>query len=92
MDNVYKTIYKYGEDQIIINKSRFIGYAMPIKSEEEALDFIGKIKTKHRMLLIMYMPMFVVQTAIYKDLAMMENHRYCRHTCFRSNKRKIFGM
>ena len=48
MDNVYRTIYKYGEDEIIINKSRFIGYAMPIKSEEEALDFIEKIKTKHR--------------------------------------------
>src|SRR5699024_1381521 len=48
MDNIYKTIYKYGEDEIIINKSRFIGYAMPIQSEEEALDFIEKIKTKHR--------------------------------------------
>ena len=48
MDNIYKTIHKYGEDETIINKSRFIGYAMPIKSEEEALDFIEKIKTKHR--------------------------------------------
>ena len=48
MNNIYRTIYEYGEDEIIINKSRFIGYAMPIKSEEEALDFIEKIKTKHR--------------------------------------------
>ena len=48
MDNVYRTIYKYGEDETIIKKSRFIGYAMPIESEEEALDFIDKIKTKHR--------------------------------------------
>lgn len=48
MDKIYKTIYAYGEDEIIINKSRFIGYAMPIETEEEALEFIDKIKTKHR--------------------------------------------
>lgn len=48
MDKRYKTIYKYGEAEIIINKSRFIGYSMPIESEEEALKFIEKIKTKHR--------------------------------------------
>ena len=48
MDNIYRTIHGYGEGEIIINKSRFIGYAMPIKSEKEALDFIEKIKTKHR--------------------------------------------
>ncbi len=48
MDNIYRTIHGYGEDEIIINKSRFIGYAMPIESEKEALDFIEKIKTKHR--------------------------------------------
>ena len=48
MDNIYRTIHGYGEGEIIINKSRFIGYALPIKLEEEALDFIEKIKTKHR--------------------------------------------
>lgn len=48
MDNTYRTIHRYGQDEIIINKSRFIGYAQPISSEEEALDFIEKIKTKHR--------------------------------------------
>lgn len=48
MDNIYRTIHRYGEGEIIINKSRFIGYAMPIESEGEALDFIEKIKTKHR--------------------------------------------
>lgn len=48
MYNIYRTIHRYGEDEIIINKSRFIGYAMPINSEEEALNFIEKIKTKHR--------------------------------------------
>lgn len=48
MDKIYKTIYKYGEAETIINKSRFIGYAMPVETEEEALEFIEEIKTKHR--------------------------------------------
>ncbi|HHV38123.1 MAG TPA: YigZ family protein [Tepidimicrobium sp.] len=48
MDNIYRSIYGYGESEVIINRSRFIGYAMPIQSEEEALDFIEKIKEKHR--------------------------------------------
>ncbi|CAK7071738.1 YigZ family protein [Tissierella carlieri] len=48
MDKIYRTIYTYGEEETIINKSRFIGYAMPIETEEEALGFIEKIKTKHR--------------------------------------------
>lgn len=48
MDIEYKTLLQYGEDEIIINKSRFIGYARPVKSEEEALEFIEKISSKHR--------------------------------------------
>ena len=48
MDNIYRTIHRYGEDEMVINKSRFIGYAMPIGSENEALDFIEKIRSKHR--------------------------------------------
>lgn len=48
MDKIYRTIFDYGEDDTIINKSRFIGYAMPINSEEEALAFIDKIKANHR--------------------------------------------
>ncbi len=48
MDKIYRTIYGYGEAETIINKSRFIGYAMPIETEEEALDFIENIKTKHK--------------------------------------------
>lgn len=44
----YRTIYKKGIDEIIINKSRFIGYSMPIDSEEDALKFIEEIKTLHR--------------------------------------------
>lgn len=48
MNGIYRTTFSYGEDEIIINKSRFIGYSMPINSEEEALDFIDSIQIKHR--------------------------------------------
>ncbi|MBC8590736.1 YigZ family protein [Wansuia hejianensis] len=48
MKENYRTIFSYGCDEIIINKSKFIGYAMPINTEEEALEFIEQIKTKHR--------------------------------------------
>ncbi len=48
MKEIYRTVKGFGEDEIIINKSRFIGYASPIESEEDALDFIEMIKTKHR--------------------------------------------
>lgn len=48
MKDVYRTTGSYGEDQTIINKSKFIGYSLPVDSEEEALEFIEEIKTKHR--------------------------------------------
>lgn len=44
----YKTLLKYGEEEIIIEKSRFIGYACPVESEEEAIEFIEKIKSQHK--------------------------------------------
>ena len=44
----YRTIHKYGRDEIIINKSRFIGHAMPVDNEEEALEFIDKIRSEHK--------------------------------------------
>jgi len=48
LKNCYKTLYKYGEAEEIINKSRFIGYAKPIESEDEAIEFIEMIKKKHK--------------------------------------------
>lgn len=48
MQGNYRTVFTFGEDEVIINKSRFIGYASPIESEEDALAFIDKIKEKHR--------------------------------------------
>ncbi|RDY29186.1 YigZ family protein [Romboutsia weinsteinii] len=44
----YKTLHEYGQDEIIIEKSTFIGYAKPIKTEEEAVEFVNEIKKKHK--------------------------------------------
>jgi uncharacterized YigZ family protein len=43
----YRTIKRYGEKEIVIRKSRFIGYAQPAATEQAALDFIAKIQKKH---------------------------------------------
>ncbi|AXU70832.1 TPA: YigZ family protein [Clostridioides difficile] len=44
----YRTLHEFGTNEITIEKSVFIGYAKPIKSEEEALEFINEIKKKHK--------------------------------------------
>lgn len=44
----YRTIHSFGSDEIIINNSRFIGYAKPIVNEDEAIGFIKEIKSKHK--------------------------------------------
>ncbi|MFR1075959.1 MAG: YigZ family protein, partial [Romboutsia timonensis] len=44
----YKTLHEFGMDEIIIEKSTFIGYAKPIKTEEEAIEFVNEIKKKHK--------------------------------------------
>lgn len=44
----YKSVHKMGRDEIIINKSRFIGTACPVETEEEALEFIDKIKKEFK--------------------------------------------
>jgi uncharacterized YigZ family protein len=43
----YRTLFQRAEDTIIIKKSKFIGYATPIASEGEALEFIASIQKKH---------------------------------------------
>ncbi|MBM7600528.1 putative YigZ family protein [Virgibacillus halotolerans] len=43
----YFTVKKEGSDQIIIQKSRFIGYVKRVESEEAAQAFIQEIKKKH---------------------------------------------
>ena len=44
----YKTLHKFGVDECIIEKSTFIGYAKPIKTEDEAIEFVNEIKKKHK--------------------------------------------
>ena len=38
MTDTYNTIVKEGQDEIVEKKSRFIGYAVPVTSEEEAYE------------------------------------------------------
>ena len=44
----YKTLRNAASDEFIIHKSRFIGYASPAQTEEEALAFLQSIRTKHK--------------------------------------------
>ncbi|THF74798.1 YigZ family protein [Cohnella fermenti] len=43
----YATVRQYGEAEIVIKKSRFIGHAKPVESEQEAVLFIEEIKKRH---------------------------------------------
>ncbi len=43
----YKTIKNQSQDEYIVKKSRFIGYVKPVTTQQEALDFIGEIKSRH---------------------------------------------
>lgn len=47
MKKSYKMIKEYGEASFIERKSKFISYAMPIYSEEEATQFLNSIRKKH---------------------------------------------
>lgn len=45
--NTYKTIHAFASAELIEKRSRFIGYAKPVASQDEAIAFINEIKTKH---------------------------------------------
>lgn len=47
LDKEYKTVLNHAVAELEEKKSRFIGYVMPVPSEEKALNFINEIKTKH---------------------------------------------
>lgn len=44
----YKTIFRYAEVEHVIEKSKFIGYAKPVETQEEAIQFIEEIKEMHK--------------------------------------------
>lgn len=43
----YRTIENEADNFFIEKKSKFIGYAKPVKTQEEAVEFINSIKSKH---------------------------------------------
>jgi uncharacterized YigZ family protein len=43
----FKTVQQYGRSEIVIRRSRFIGHATPVASEQEAIAFIEQIKKEH---------------------------------------------
>ena len=43
----YKTVRKEASEEYTVKKSRFIGYIRPVKTKQEALDFIALISKKH---------------------------------------------
>ena len=48
MLKTYRTVEQLGQDEVVIEKSTFIGYAKPVENEEAALAFIQEIKKKRR--------------------------------------------
>ncbi len=48
MSASYLTLRRAASDEFIVNKSRFIGYASPVKTEEEALAYLQSVRQKHK--------------------------------------------
>lgn len=48
MLNKYKTVRAEANAEVVIKRSRFIGHAKPVETEEEAVAFIDEIKRLHR--------------------------------------------
>ena len=44
----YKTVLQDAEAEMIERKSRFIGYCRPVKTQDEAINFINEIRAMHR--------------------------------------------
>ncbi len=47
MNKSYKTVKLNSSGEFVEKRSRFIGYAKPVKTEQEAQEFISKIKKEH---------------------------------------------
>lgn len=44
----YRTLHEFGTDEFTVEKSLFIGHSRPIKTEEEAREFIDEMKYKYK--------------------------------------------
>lgn len=47
MSEMFKTVKIESSDELVEKRSRFIGYAKPVHSEQEAADFVNEIKKRH---------------------------------------------
>lgn len=43
----YKTVRENASDEFVEKRSRFIGYCKPVKTEQEAIDFINEKRSEH---------------------------------------------
>lgn len=43
----YKTVEREASDEFVEKRSRFIGYIKPVATQQQALDFINSVKSKH---------------------------------------------
>ena len=48
MSASYLTLRRAASDEFIVNKSRFIGYASPVETEEAALAYLQSVRQKHK--------------------------------------------
>ena len=48
MQAEYTTLADYGTDEFVEKRSRFIGYAKPVTTEEETIAFVNEIRAQHR--------------------------------------------
>lgn len=44
----YSSLYQFGSDEVLIEKSRFIGHGKGVQSEEEAIAFIESVRKEYR--------------------------------------------
>lgn len=47
MNSDYKTVKIESSDEFTEKRSRFIGYVKPVKTEQEAVNFINSLRSKH---------------------------------------------
>lgn len=45
---LYKSVFKYGEAEYVIEKSRFIAHVKPVESYDEAQQFVSEIKQEYK--------------------------------------------
>lgn len=45
---LYKSIYAESSDSFVVEKSEFIGHICPVRTEEEAMAYIDKIRSENR--------------------------------------------